>query len=66
MFEIEDPYVTYQINVTVQQLSFMHNDASGREQKVWSTIGNAVVGPERIGQNTNANQDGTTSGPMVS
>ena len=65
MYEINDPYVTYQINITVQQLSFVYSIESGQEEKVWSTIGYAIVGPERIGQNTNANQVGATSGPMV-
>ena len=65
VYEIGDPYVTYQINVTVEQVSHTYENNIGQVQEVWSTIGYAIVGQERIGQNTNHNQDGDASGPMV-
>ena len=56
--------MTYQINVTVHQLSYTY-DTNGKEEEVWSTIGYATVGPERLGQNININQPGISSNTMV-
>ena len=71
MFDIEDPYVSYKINITVQQLDYQQNqyDENGLETEpkdVWKTVGYAEIGPQRVGQNTNQNQVGETSGPQVS
>ena len=66
MFHIENPYVTYKINVTVQQLDYQVISPDNNERKnVWKTIGHAQIGPQRIGQNTAQGQRGTVSGPKV-
>ena len=66
MFIIEDPYVTYKINVTVQQLDYQLIATGNKDKRdIWKTIGYAEIGPQRIGQNTANNQKGTTSGPKV-
>lgn len=69
IFDIGDPYVTYKINVTVQQLSYNRRayDSSSSEE-VWKTVGFAEIGPQRIGDNTkrgNELMDAETSGPQV-
>ena len=51
----------YRINVTVQQLDYRED--SGRD--VWSTVGYATIGPQRVGDNTDRKKPGTTSGPQV-
>lgn len=61
MFEPLNPYVSYKINVTVQQLEYRNSFG----EDVWRTVGYAVVGPETIGQNTNQNQVGKSSTPSV-
>lgn len=68
MFEIADPFLTYQINVTVQQYDtrVRAEDGSEKTHVVWNTLGYATVGPERPGDNTANNQNGETSTPMVS
>ncbi len=35
------------------------------KEDVWRTIGNAEIGPQKIGQNTAQDQAGQASGPMV-
>ena len=66
VFIIEDPYVTYKINVTVQQLDYQLIATGNKDKRdIWKTIGYAEIGPQRIGQNTANNQKGTTSGPKV-
>ncbi len=66
MFSFETPYVTYKINVTVQQLDYQLLATGNKEKRdLWKTIGYAEIGPQRIGQNTANNQKGTTSGPKV-
>lgn len=69
VFEIMEPYLVYKINVTVQQLDYKETGLSGDsrdDRDVWKTIGYAEIGPERLGQNTNQNQVGKTSGPQAS
>ncbi len=61
VFDIGDPYVSYTINVTVQQMDF-RTIAGGT---TWSTVGYAEIGPERLGDNTDRNNLGTSSGPKV-
>lgn len=70
MYDIGDPYVIYRINVTVQQLDYRQRsteEAEGSEEftPVWRTVGYAVIGPERIGENTNNRRSGLSSGPEV-
>ena len=67
VFEIGDPFLTYQINVTVQQYDtrVRVEEASEETREVWNTLGYATVGPERPGDNTANNKDGKTSTPMV-
>ena len=69
VYEIGDPYLTYKINVTVQQLDYQERSyKKGKNQKlkdIWYTVGYAEIGPERMGQNTDQNQVGKTSGPKV-
>lgn len=65
MFIINDPYLTYKINVTVQQLDYQRINTTGMKEDVWRTIGNAEIGPQKIGQNTAQDQAGQASGPMV-
>ena len=65
MFIIQEPYVTYQINVTVQQLEYQVFQGKGKKKDVWRTVGFAEIGPQRIGQNTAQNQNGKVSGPKV-
>jgi len=68
VLDIGDPYLIYRINVTVQQLDFkMKTKKNGKkvEREVWTTVGNAVIGPERRGDNTNRKANGKTSGPEV-
>ena len=65
MFEIKKPYLTYKINVTVQQLDYKRKGVDGNVRDVWSTVGFAEIGPERIGQNTIDYQNGITSSPKV-
>ncbi len=81
MYDIGDPHVLYRINVTVQQLSYIQqttvesdSEASDSEisdstkvvpKEVWHTVGYAIIGPERIGDNTNRQKPGTSSGPEV-
>lgn len=68
VFEVGKPYLTYTINVTVQQLDYKRRTQKGKivkEKDVWSTVGYAEIGPERMGQNTDANQVGKASVPMV-
>ena len=63
MFEVEEPFVTYKINVTVQQLRKpLYKD----EEEKWVTVGFAQIGPEQQGANIQGSlQDGTSSGPQV-
>ena len=65
IFRVEPPYLTYKINVTVQQLDYNRRGADGKTTGVWSTVGFAEIGPEQIGQNTNTNQFAKTSSPQV-
>lgn len=65
VFEALQPYITYKINVTVQELDFNRVTTEGASEDVWRTIGFAEIGPDNIGQNTNQNQVGSTSGPNV-
>ena len=67
-FEVMEPFLTYKINVTVQQLDYsvLEDDADG-EGDVWRTIGYVVVGPHKIGDNTaNSYGPSDSSGPQVS
>lgn len=66
MFEILQPYLSYKINVTVQQLDYKESSSDGAARDVWRTVGYAEIGPETFGQNTNQNQVGKTSGPKAS
>lgn len=71
VFEVKDPYLSYKINVTVQQLDYKEyytNLVNNKNEKrdIWRTVGFAEIGPETIGQNTNQNQVGKASGPEVS
>lgn len=70
VYDIGDPYVTYNINVTVQQFDFKttsyadeQDDEEGKE--VWSTVGYAEIGPQRMGDNTQRQNKAKTSGPQV-
>lgn len=65
--EIRDPFLTYTVNVTVQQLELELRDDSGKEGKreVWKTVGFAEIGPQRFGDNTQRKNPGKTSGPQV-
>jgi len=65
--EIRDPFLTYTVNVTVQQLELELRDNSGKEGKkeVWKTVGFAEIGPQRFGDNTQRKNPGKTSGPQV-
>ncbi len=77
MYDIGDPHVLYRINVTVQQLTYTQQTADLEEtdsetktekvapKEVWHTVGYAIIGPERIGDNTNRQKTGTSSGPEV-
>ena len=66
MFEPQRPYVTYKINVTVQELDYRDTSSlNGVSRNVWKTVGYAIVGPETPGQNTNQNQVGKSSTPNV-
>ena len=73
MYDIGDPYVTYNINVTVQQFDFKttsYGDEQEGEQEqegkeVWSTVGYAEIGPQRMGDNTQRQNKAKTSGPQV-
>jgi len=66
-FEVLEPYIVYQINVTVQQLDYSKvSDDPDDQVDVWRTIGYVTVGPQRIGDNTaNAYKSGYSSGPQV-
>ena len=66
VFEIGEPFLTYQINVTVQQYDTMVRVGSDETKELWHTIGYATVGPERPGDNTANRQTGKTSTPKVS
>ena len=61
MFDIGDPFVSYTINVTVQQMDF--TSLSG--ETIWKSVGFAEIGPERHGDNTNRNNPAKASGPQV-
>ncbi|XP_065882454.1 hapless 2-like [Dysidea avara] len=66
-FEVMEPFLTYKINVTVQQLDYsvLEDDADG-EGDVWRTIGYVVVGPHKIGDNTaNSYGPSDSSGPQI-
>lgn len=66
VFIINPPYLTYKINVTVQQLDYKRKDTNGKMTSVWSTVGFAEIGPEKIGQNTNSDPlFAKTSSPKV-
>ena len=66
VFEIGEPFLTYQINVTVQQYDTMVRVDTDEVRELWHTIGYATVGPERPGDNTANRQTGETSTPKVS
>lgn len=65
VFEINDPYVTYKIEVLVQQLDYERYNDKGEKENVWVTVGKAEIGPQRIGQNTQNRTSGRSSGPSV-
>jgi hypothetical protein len=66
VFEVNQPYLSYRVNVTVQELQYITRNLSTNQlNEVWKTVGYAVIGPQTIGQNTNQNQVGETSGPNV-
>uniref|UniRef100_A0A1X7UMY0 Generative cell specific-1/HAP2 domain-containing protein n=1 Tax=Amphimedon queenslandica TaxID=400682 RepID=A0A1X7UMY0_AMPQE len=67
VFEVLQPYITYTINVTVQELDYKREifGRGGGTEDVWRTIGYAEIGPDRIGQNTNQNQVGKSSGTNI-
>ena len=70
IFEVGDPYTTYKINVTVQQLDYNQRayDKSATTEEVWKTVGFAEIGPQNIGDNTARGDkllDATSSGPQV-
>lgn len=65
-FEVLEPFLTYKINVTVQQLDYSRLGADDGEADVWRTIGYVVVGPHKIGDNTaNTYGPSDSSGPQV-
>ncbi len=61
VYEIGDPYLLYRIKVKVDQLIYTQQGAHGRQ--VWDTVGEATVGPERIG---NAVDSDSSYAPHVS
>jgi len=64
-----EPFLTYKINVTVQQLDYsrLEDDSGDDEVDVWRTIGYVIVGPHKIGDNTaNSYGPSDSSGPQVS
>ena len=70
IFDIGDPYITYKINVTVQQLDYNKRSYSTESpEEVWKTVGFAEIGPQRIGDNTERGVEdlprGVSSGPQV-
>lgn len=66
VYEMGDPYLTYTVNVTVQQLNYKTKQKNDKKtMNVWSTVGFAEIGPKRMGQNTNANHVGKESSPKV-
>ena len=70
VYDIGDPYVSYNINVTVQQFDFKTTSLADQQQgeegkEVWSTLGYAEIGPQRMGDNTERQNKAKTSGPQV-
>jgi len=68
-FEVMKPFLTYKINVTVQQLDYssLEDDPGDVEIDIWRTIGYVVVGPQKVGDNTaNSYGPSDSSGPQVS
>ena len=68
-FEVMEPFLTYKINVTVQQLDYsnLEDDPGDDEVDIWRTIGYVIVGPQKVGDNTaNSYGPSDSSGPQVS
>lgn len=67
--DIGDPYVTYTIKVTLQQLDYeIKQNANGTNlppKEIWRNIGKAFVGPQVEAQNINRVEQGKTSTPKV-
>lgn len=65
--EIGQPYVTYTIRVTLQQLDFKNKTLSknGTTESVWRTIGTAYVGPQTESHNIPEMIKGNSSSPEV-
>lgn len=69
VFDVGDPYIAYQINITVQQVDYTAPATKSKNQDstkiVWKTIGYATIGPQMHIDNTNRKKPGVTSGPQV-
>ena len=66
MFDVGDPYITYRINVTVQQMDYtVATNSKDGSKTVWKTVGYATIGPQMNIDNTNRKKPGVTSGPQV-
>lgn len=71
MHDIGDPYVTYTIKVTLQQLNYEQRVLANNATKlpptqVWKTIGTAYVGPQQEAQHIAEVVKGNSSSPQVS
>lgn len=66
--DIGNPYMTYTIKVTLQQLDFQNKTSSenNTSENVWRTIGTAYVGPQMEAQNIPEAIRGNASSPQVS
>ncbi len=68
--DIGDPYVTYTIKVTLQQLDYekqriAKNGTRLPIKQVWKTIGTAYAGPQNEAQNIPEVKKGNSSSPQV-
>ena len=68
--DIGDPYVTYVIKVTLQQLSYEKQTAAKNGtrlplKQVWKTIGTAFAGPKNEAGNIDRMGKGNSSSPQV-
>lgn len=50
MYGFSDPYVTFSVYITVQQLDYVYNITTKKDEPTWTTVGRRRIGPLAKGQ----------------
>ena len=50
MYTFKDPYLSFGVYITVQQLDYVYNFTTKKDEKIWTTVGKRRIGPLAKGQ----------------